>query len=320
VLSSSPFFGIRSPHILADRLSLGSLADLERLVEAADGNFRQYQDGRWIETPLPKLKSVQRRIHQLLTRTPPPPYLQSAYKNRSAVRNAESHDGGKPMVRLDIRRFYPSSDGFLVYRFFHEKLRCAPHVAKMLTILCTIGPSNNSRRRHLPTGGVTSPILAFFAYQDMFEELSELAAQNGLTFSVLADDITFSGEGADHGILRKAREIIPRYGLVSNRKKERVWSRAHSNKRVTGVLVTPKGPRVPWERKKAILALRQQLPNEIDIKKRTKTYQRYVGALSSAGQIEERFGVGAQFALAEWRKDKDAWDAHVRASGAKRRH
>lgn len=320
LLTNSPLHNLSSPHTLAKLLEFETIAEMESLVESGDLNYRQYREGggRWIETPLPKLKVVQRRIHRLLTRIEPPPFLHSAYRGRSAVSNAGVHAGNQPMVRLDVRRFYPSSDGYRVFRLFNETFGCAPHVAKRLAILCTIGPTINANRGHLPTGGVTSPVLAYMAYQEMFDSLWKLAQDNGLAFSVLADDITFSGSSANHQVLAQARIIIESHGLVSNRKKERVWGAKHSNKRVTGSLVTPQGQRVPRDRKTAINELRNEVQRSADPLKRAKAYQRYVGSLSSAGQIEPRFATGSRCAMNEWRRDADAWQAHRKMSGTRK--
>jgi len=101
------------------------------------------------------------------------------------------------MLKLDIRRFYPSSDGRRVFSFFREDLRCGLEVSSILFKLCTIRKTSNAQRAHLPTGGVTSPILAYFCYQGLFRELAVLAQSHDAMFSIMADDITFSGRNVD---------------------------------------------------------------------------------------------------------------------------
>jgi RNA-directed DNA polymerase len=311
------FYGLRSPNRLADLLGV-SRDTLERLASGGSDNYRQFeQNERWIETPKPELKKVQREIHLRLSRYEAPAYLFSGFKKRSAVGNAHIHleNSKTVMVKLDIRKFYPSSNGRLVYSFFHDDLHCSSEVASILWKLCTIKNTPNSQHSHLPTGGVTSPILAFFCYRALFEELAGLADQRNLTVSVMADDITFSGDGDGHEIRKLATQTIQSHGLRSNFKKQKVWGKNQNNKLVTGALVTPKGLRVPLSRKLAIKKLRAELETTKDTKKRAKLYQCLHGSLASAGQIEERFGVGARSILREWKNQVGVWREHIRMSG-----
>lgn len=317
------FYGLRSPNRLASLLGVSREA-LERLASVGSENYRQFeQNGRWIETPKPELKKVQRQIHQRLSRYEAPAYLFSGFKKRSAVGNAHIHLGNAKsvMVKLDIRKFYPSSNGRLVYTFFLDDLHCSSEVASILWKLCTIKNTQNSQHSHLPTGGVTSPILAYFCYHSLFEELAALAAQRNLAFSVMADDITFSGDGDGQEIRKLAALTIQSHGLRSNFKKQKVWGKNQNNKLVTGALVTPKGLRVPLPRKLAIKNLRVALDKSTkNNKKLAKIYQCLHGSLASAGQIEERFGVGARCILAEWKKNTAVWREHLRMSGHRKNH
>ena len=325
-ISSNPFnrlsfYGLRSPDRLASLLGV-SREVLERLAGGGSDNYRQFDNnGRWIETPTPELKRVQRKIHTRLSRFGAPLYLFSGFKKRSAVGNAFIHlkNAKSVMVKLDIRSFYPSSNGRLVYTFFHDDLHCSPEVASILWKLCTIKSTKNAEHSHLPTGGVTSPILAYFCYHSLFEELATLAVERNMTFSVMADDITFSGEGDGQEVRRMATLMIQSYGLRSNFKKQKVWGRNQNNKLVTGALVTPKGLRVPPSRKLAIKQLRLELESETDVKKCAKLYQKLHGSLASAGQIEDRFAVGARCLLEEWKKDAAVWNVHLRMSGRRKK-
>lgn len=77
----------------------------------------------------------------------------------------------------------------MVCRFFVDKLRCAPDIARLLTrISCFKG--------FLLTGSPLSPLLSFLAYWPMFEELSNVATDRGLSYTVYVDDVVMSGQGA----------------------------------------------------------------------------------------------------------------------------
>jgi len=315
------FYGVRSPDKLAELLNV-SRKGLEDLAANGSRNYRQFKSkdtGRWIETPLPPLKRVQRRIHQLLGRAAAPAYLHSGFRKVSAVSNAEAHlpNASASIVKVDLRKFYPSSDGRRVFAFFRQDLGCSEDVAAILFKLCTIRKTPNADRPHLPTGGVTSPILAYFCYRDLFDELEVLAVENDTIFSLMADDITFSGEKAP-SLLKPCLATIFRHGLRCNYKKLRVLSPKHANKKITGCLVTPKGLRVPKERKDRIVALRRALRKEPRPRLRAKLWQQYHGSLASAGQIEPRFSTGAHCAMLEWKADKLAWHEHLRMSGSRK--
>jgi RNA-directed DNA polymerase len=315
-IEASCFYNLKSPHKLAEYLGI-SFLQLQGLAAGGRNNYHQFESGkRWIETPLPTLKRTQRRIHDLLTRVPPPEFLFSAYRNRSSVKNAEVHSFGVPMAKLDIRHYFPSTDGNRVFELFNSTFQTSHSVAVILRKLCTITGTQGASHCHLPTGGVTSPILSYFCYREMFESLSQLAIRQELALSVFADDITFSGKTASAATLSQARRILAAHGLVSNSRKEKVWSSRHGNKLVTGALITPKGLRVPFERKQKIQELKESLKIATKARVRAKLYQQLHGSLSSAGQIEPRFLVGAKCLLQEWKGDKPAWAAHTRARGA----
>jgi len=286
---------------------------LENLATRGQENYRQFKlpakpgkTPRWIETPKPELKRIQRRIHDLLARVAPPDFMFSGFPDRSAVQNATRHSVSDRMVKLDIASFYPSSDGRRVFQFFVIDMRCADDVAGILTDLTTISATTASDHTHLPTGGVTSPILAYYAYRSMFDELMHLAAERNVEMTVMVDDMTFSGFGADHALLSHAREIVRRHSLESKRKKERVWA-AGGTKTVTGVVLTTQGARLPNDRRARIHGLQQELRKAQDPLQRAKLYQRLGGALFSAAQIEEQFLQQGKAVYQLWRKDDPAW-------------
>lgn len=204
-IEKSCFFRLKSPYKLAELLKI-TQPQLKGLCSDSNGNYEQFESGdRWIETPRTLLKKVQRRIHELLVRIPPPDFLSSAYRGRSAITNAAVHRDGGFFAKLDIRGFYRSSRGSLIYDLFRDTFQCSPCVATYLRKLCSISGTINANRAHLPTGGVTSPILAYFCYRQMFLELEAFARERGLKYSVFADDITFSGPSGDHSIISAAK-------------------------------------------------------------------------------------------------------------------
>jgi RNA-directed DNA polymerase len=312
LFKQSALYRLRSTRKLAELLRV----DMDQLEYSANSGLAGYAkpfpvNGRYIETPLAPLKRIQRRIHDLLSRVPPPDYVFSGYKGRSAISNAAYHleNARTWIAKLDVRQFYPSSQGRLVYELFLNDFECSSDVATILMKLCTIRGTIVAQRPHLPTGGVTSPILAYLCYWRLFEELNALALTCGAKFSIMADDITFSGLPEGHRILNLAQEAINKHGLRVNHKKLRNWSPSHHNKLVTGVNITPKGLRVPKRRKDRVRDLNLQLKRTQSVVSLNKTYEQLHGMLSFCGQIEGRFSVGSRYVLQEW-KLNPAWEVH----------
>ncbi len=317
-LNQCALFKVRSPRHLAEVLRL-ECADLKGLASHGKQNYRLHlremggdKPPRLIEGPSEPLKRVQRRIHKLLAQILPPEFLYSGVRGRSAFTNAlrhsASHATSVPMVKLDITKFYPSSDGWRVQRFFFQTMQCSSEVAELLGDLTTIPPTSVSDHDHLPTGGVTSQILAYYGYQEMFEALSSLAEQRGVVLGVLVDDVAFSGHGATRGLLNEARVIIQRFGLRSKRSKEKVWH-LQDAKLITGVILTKAGARLPNSRRQAIHQLYHSLHAARLPEDRAILAQRLLGALYSAGQIEDAFMRQGHALHRRLEADKPTWDA-----------
>jgi len=79
-------------------------------------------------------------------------------------------------IKLDIRKFFPSSSSHYVQRFFEEVLEYPPDVASRARRLLTYDG-------HLPTGGNASTILSFWAYKPLFDEIDALAKAQGSAVS-----------------------------------------------------------------------------------------------------------------------------------------
>ena len=308
-------FKVQSPRRLAEKVLRISLEDLRRLARGGVANYEVYDDedtGRWIESPSDELKIVQRRIHDLLAQITPPEFLYSGVKGRSAVGNAirhfDSHQKSVSVVKLDITKFYPSSDGERVGHFFYQAMQCSRQVAKLVCGLTTIPATSASPHLHLPTGGVTSQILAYYSYQAMFEALAALAKKSNTVLSVLVDDITFSGAGATPGLLNEARQIVHRFELCSKRRKERALN-ARCAKIVTGVALTAQGPRLSHAHKRNIHQLQQGLNNASSPEEKAVLARRLFGALSHAGQIEERYREQRRVLHRKLKADSATWEA-----------
>lgn len=280
-LHQCPLYRMQSRKKLAAELFNVDLALLERLAGNST-NFRvfhivQGEKRRQVETPKPILERLHRRLFTLLERIEKPTYLQSGIKGRSYITNAKVHVGLVPMVKLDIKKFYPSVDGARVYRFLHDVMHCSPDVAGLLTRLCVY-------EDHVPTGSCVSQLLAFFAARPLFDALSALAEGRGIRFTLYVDDMTFSGAGATPAFLWEVKQLVHSHGLEYH--KDQSYT-ADSQKVVTGVLVDESGIAVMPSKEFDIWQKSQSLGSG-DLAERRAAIESLLGSVVAAGQIEQR--------------------------------
>jgi Reverse transcriptase (RNA-dependent DNA polymerase) len=230
-LRNSPFFRLRSPHKLAELLRI-SHDELRRLAASSDALYREFDEEkpsggkRHIESPHRDLKMVQARAARLLGRITPADYLYCPVKRRCYVSNAAQHRGHRVVRCLDIRKYFPSTPAWRVHRFFHTVMECESDVAGLLTRIATY-------QGHLPTGSPVSPIMAYFAYYDVWESVAAIARQHGYTLTVYVDDVTLSGQSVRTEVLWQIKRAIHRSGLRYHKEKTFIDRPAE----ITGVIV-----------------------------------------------------------------------------------
>jgi hypothetical protein len=287
-------FGLKSPQALANRVGW-ELPKLERL--ARNGGYSVYahpETGRVIEEPGRALQSLHRQLHRYLARIEIPAYLHSAVKGRSYLTNAEAHIGEGGLIKVDIAKFYRKVPQHRVMHFFRDSLSCAPDVAGLLAnLICFDG--------HLPTGSSVSPLMSFFAFRGMFDHLAALATHHELRMTCYVDDVAMSGPNASIQVLRAARSIVFREGLIAH--KDRYYSPT-SAKLVTGIVVGDDCIRLPHSRWRkindSICALRAC---ESDAE-RLELYPRLVSRLYEAMQIDPGCRRLAELHHRAWRELK----------------
>lgn len=281
-LKQSPLFKTESRKRLALEIFGMDLVALEHLAGRTD-NYRTFSINqgakvRSVEVPKGRLERIHKRLFELLQRIEKPAYLHSGVRKRSYITNAGAHVGTVPVVKLDIKKFYPAIDGGRVYRFFKEQMACSPDVAGLLMRLCVVD-------NHVPTGSSVSQLLAFFAAKPMFDELHALAKKHGLCYTCYVDDLTWSGRRATSSFLWKAKQVVHRHGFAHH--KDRCFA-ANDRKLVTGVLINghdltvlPSKELELWERFRALA--------DIEPLDRIAALDSLIGSASAAGQIEKRF-------------------------------
>ena len=253
-LRDSPFFRLRSKGKLARVLQV-SPAKLKKLAHL-EGGYIQFQKpkkkggSRDISAPIPPLKSVQSRISDLLGRVAPPDYLFAPVEGRSYVDNAARHIGARTVRLLDIEDFFPSCTIKKVIWFFRSHMECSADVAVILARIVT-------HNGVLPQGSPCSPILAYFAYVDMWEEIDGLVSGARCKLSVYADDLTISGETVPESMIWEIKKTLYRHGHRYAVHKER--ARRDRATEITGVILTREGVTVPNRQRQKIHTVREHL-------------------------------------------------------------
>lgn len=151
---------------------------------------------RRIDAPVPKLKSLQRRLADLLYECLRELEEAESRKNKlshafrkdySIITNAKAHKSRRYVLNLDLQNFFPSLHFGRVRGFFinNKNFKLNEPVATLLAqIACNDGV--------LPQGSPCSPILSELLTHFLDIRLVRLAARNKCSYTRYADDITFS--------------------------------------------------------------------------------------------------------------------------------
>ncbi len=288
--NSSPLFGLSSKKKLAELLKI-ELADLKFLSRFGEDNFKIWstrqkrvdeiagfpaRKSRVVQQPKVVLSVIHRRIAELLARIERPLYLHSATKGCSYLTNALVHAWDAPGCKVDIKDFYPSVKRSMIKSFFEKRLMCSHDLASFIADICTY-------KGVLPTGSAVSPILSFFACQEMFERIELFAVARGLRFSLYVDDMFFSGEHADHRAAESVVKMLARHGFKGHKV---VCFAAGEVKLITGVAVSEAGTSIPFVRQNKMRIFSRALRRETNRERAILLAQALVGQFREAERLQ----------------------------------
>lgn len=106
-------------------------------------------------------------------------------------------------------------------------MKCRRDVASILTILSTF-------QGRLPTGSPLSPIMAYFAYYDLWAKLDSFCRDRDFVMTVYIDDVTISGAKVPLSEIWLIKKMIRGYGLRYHKEKSFIDRPAE----ITGVIVS----------------------------------------------------------------------------------
>lgn len=230
-LNQSPLYKLRTRGKLARllRISPSELRAIELGTDQYSEFDRPKKNGtgtRHVENPRRELKRVQARVARILGQITPPDFLFCPVKRRCYVTNAATHRASRVVQCLDIQKFFPNTPQSRVFWFFNTVMDCNRDMAGLLAKLaCYQG--------HLPTGSPLSPIMAYFAFYDLWARIAAFCKAKGYTFTVYIDDVTVSGARVPTADMWAIRQMIHGCGLVAHKAKTYVDRPAE----VTGVII-----------------------------------------------------------------------------------
>jgi len=217
-------------------------------------DYRRWRQGtRWIEAPKDRLRGVQRKIlREILEAVPVHDAAHGFCKGRGPRSHAALHVGKHQVMRLDLRRFFPSIPRKRVRTIF-GLVGYPARVSRVLAALCTtISPVPGLYRQpHLPQGAPSSPRLANLVCFSLDVRLTALGNSWNATYTRYADDLTFSGDRLPR--ISVVDNIVREEGFKLNKAKTRVMGQG-TRQMVTGVVVN-RHPAVPRAARKELEAV-----------------------------------------------------------------
>lgn len=311
-IEQSPLFQLSNKKKLASLLnidiSLISSPDKSKLTS----QYRIFVDQktkRFITEPVGDLKAIHEKLLKLFSRIAPPDYIHSAIKRRSYITNADVHRESKNILKIDIKKFFPSINFYYIHDFFLNTLKCSPDIATILAKVCTVNTKKYGT--HLPTGSCISPILSFLANKKLFDAIKNACEKEDCKLTLYVDDITISGENASPALLTIIAMEIFNCGYGYH--KIKVYKNQPAT--ITGLIVNDGKIYLPHERVKKI----RELVDALDISVgplRQQMLASLVGRLSEAEHINLRYKGMRIRIVSKYRKE---WNEIVAARTEKAR-
>jgi Reverse transcriptase (RNA-dependent DNA polymerase) len=279
-LKDSVFYKLSTRTKLAEYLYCSS--ERFRGLTTCDDLYQSWQTPkknggfRLIEAPRDDLKRIQKRIADLLQRIEPPPFLFSPVAGRSYVDNAAHHLSARAFRLIDLEDFFPSCTANRVHWFFKTKMECSSDVTAILRTLTT-------KQGRLPQGSPCSPILAYYSYMDMWDEINEIAKSFGYKISIYADDVTISDEKILERAVWDIKKTLRRFGHSYKVDKDRRVIDSPAD--ITGVIINNGKLLLPNRQHLKIHNLKKALSKSLPNEEKTTLLAKLHGSEAQARQV-----------------------------------
>ena len=191
------------------------------------GGFRN------LSVPDEVLKSIQKRIAEVLLIHMPVSKYAKAYRfGSSTLRNAKHHVGKQVVLKLDILHFFDSIRYSTVKdKVFPEEIYAEP-LRILLSMLCY-------HKDALPQGAPSSPAITNIILYEFDELIGQWCRERGIAYTRYCDDMTFSGDFDSTEVIRFVRLELKKLGFLLNEQKTRI-QRPSQQQTVTGIVVNEK--------------------------------------------------------------------------------
>ena len=188
---------------------------------------------RNLSVPDEVLKSIQKRIAEVLLIHMPVSLYAKAYRFASStLRNAKHHVDKQVVLKLDILHFFDSIRYSTVKdKVFPEQIYAEP-LRILLTMLCY-------HKDALPQGAPSSPAITNIILYEFDEQIGQWCRDRGIAYTRYCDDMTFSGDFDSAEVIQFVRLELKKMGFLLNEHKTRI-QRPGQQQIVTGIVVNEK--------------------------------------------------------------------------------
>lgn len=188
---------------------------------------------RNLSVPDEVLKSIQKRIADVLLIHMPVSRYAKAYRfGSSTIRNAKHHVGKSIVLKLDILHFFDSIRYSTVKdKVFPEEIYAEP-LRILLTMLCY-------HKDVLPQGAPSSPAITNIIMYEFDELIGQWCQDRSIAYTRYCDDMTFSGDFDPAEVIRFVRLELKKMGFLLNEQKTKI-QRPGQQQTVTGIVVNEK--------------------------------------------------------------------------------
>ena len=188
---------------------------------------------RNLSVPDEVLKSIQKRIAEVLLIHMPVSRYAKAYRfGSSTLRNAKHHVGKQMVLKLDILHFFDSIRYSTVKDKVFPKEIYAEPLRILLTMLCY-------HKDALPQGAPSSPAITNIILYEFDEQIGQWCRDHGIAYTRYCDDMTFSGDIDPAEVIRLVRAELKKLGFLLNEQKTRI-QHPGQQQTVTGIVVNEK--------------------------------------------------------------------------------
>ena len=191
------------------------------------GGFRN------LSVPDEVLKSIQKRISEVLLIHMPVSRYAKAYRFASSILcNAKHHVGKQVVLKLDILHFFDS----IRYSTVKDKVFPAEIYAEPLRILLTMLCYHKDA---LPQGAPSSPAVTNIILYEFDEQIGQWCRERSIAYTRYCDDMTFSGDFDPTDVIRFVRLELKKMGFLLNEQKTQI-QHPGQQQTVTGIVVNEK--------------------------------------------------------------------------------